>query len=122
MCALVLVPALAIAKTDAMAPPAVADRSGTPALADKVAGESAPNLNDALGSSDGDNSVDIRSYQRKDGAKVTEYGPRGHVFKIKVEPAGGLPAYYLYPNAKGKFQRRHVDGSVTPANWILKKF
>jgi len=66
--------------------------------------------------------VDIRSYQRKDGAKVTEYGPRGHVFKIKVEPAGGLPAYYLYPNAKGKFQRRHVDGSVTPANWILKKF
>jgi len=119
-----LFPVLAVARTDAMAPPAMEDTSDTPVLADKVAGETAPNLNDALGSTDDDTGVDIRSYQRKDGAKVTEYGRRGHVFKIKVEPAGGLPAYYLYPNAQGEFQRRHVAGSdkISPANWILKKF
>ena len=128
-CALILSPALAVAEDAAMPPPSVEQSSveqpsgaGVDSTEDVV--ESAPNLNDELSSPDDDSSVDVRSYQRKDGATITEYSVHGQIYEIKVQPVGGLPPYYLYRNKAGHFERRRPGGqpSVTPPTWILKKF
>ena len=86
--------------------------------------ESAPNMRDELQAPDDTTAVDIRSYQDKDGATITEYGVRGKVFKIKVQPVGGMPAYYLYRDPNGQFVRRLPGGAtgITPPSWILKEF
>lgn len=87
--------------------------------------ESAPNLRDELGSPDGDVSVDVRSYQRNDGATITEYAVRGRVYKIKVQPSGGFPAYYLYDrDGDGTFEKRLPGGAkrLSPPLWVLQEF
>ncbi len=111
------------AADDAMAPPDATSSTATTAEQPDVI-EKAPNMRDEMKAPDKDTAVDIRSYQRKDGATVTEYGQRGHVFKIKVQPAGGLPAYYLYRDPTGNFVRRLPGGAkeITPPSWILKEF
>ena len=120
---LIAAPAAASAEKSALAPPTVVGSGQTVADHEESATESAPNLSDTLATPDS-SSVDIRSYQRKDGARITEYGPKGAVYKIKVEPAGDLPAYYLYRNERGQFERKHAGGSVviSPATWTLKEF
>jgi len=87
--------------------------------------ESAPNLNEELSAPDSDVAIDIRSYQRKDGAKITEYAVHGRVFKIKVQPAGDLPAYYLEDrDGDGSFEQRLPGGGkrISPPTWVLQEF
>jgi len=86
--------------------------------------ERAPDLSRELKSPDQNSNVDIRSYQRKDGTRVTEYSLHGQIYQVKVQPAGGLPAYYLYRNKAGHLERRRPGGQpiVTPPSWILQKF
>lgn len=86
--------------------------------------ESAPNLADELRSPDKGVHVDVRSYERKDGVKITEYAVHGRVFKIKVEPGNGMPAYYLYDrDGHGHFDRLPGGSKpISPPTWILKRF
>lgn len=128
-CALILSPVLAVAEDAVMPPPSVEQSnveqpSGAVVDTTEDVVESAPNLNNELSSPDDDSSVDVRSYQRKDGATVTEYSVHGQIYEIKVQPVGGLPPYYLYRNKAGHFERRRPGGQpfVTPPAWILKKF
>ncbi|MDX8405189.1 MAG: DUF2782 domain-containing protein [Mariprofundus sp.] len=120
---LVLMLSLPACADDVLPPPAVAPTSASQ-TGQSEATESAPNINDEFRQPDGNTAVDIRSYQRKDGATITEYGVRGKVFKIKVQPAGGMPAYYLFPDQQGHFVRRLPGGAkgITPPSWILKEF
>ncbi len=133
-CALILSPVLAVAEDAVMPPPSVEQSNVEQSAVEQPSGavvdttedvvESAPNLNNELSSPDDDSSVDVRSYQRKDGATVTEYSVHGQIYEIKVQPVGGLPPYYLYRNKAGHFERRRPGGQpfVTPPAWILKKF
>jgi len=85
------------------------------------------NLNKALAppkataSGDGE----IRSFTREDKAVVTEYAKHGHVYMIKVQPAGGLPPYYLEDsNGDGSFNQ-HLPGGykrINPPMWVIKRF
>lgn len=116
----------ALAEEDtALPPPEVGVEAPVePGQADAIR-ESAPNLRDELGASDNDSTIDVRSYQRKDGAEITEYAVRGRVYKIKVQPAGGLPAYYLYDrDGDGTFERRLPGGGkpLSPPSWVVKEF
>jgi len=114
-----------VAATDAALPPPtdVKTESVTEPAASVV--ESAPNLRDELRSPDRDQGVDVRFYKRKDGADITEYSVRGRVFKIKVQPAGDLPAYYLYDrDGDGTFEQRLPGGGkrISPPTWVLQEF
>lgn len=115
-------PGLLIANDGVMPPPQASEQS---ASLDRIVekNQSLPNLRDELMPND-DSAVDIRSYQRKDGTTVTEYGAKGQVFRLKVQPPGGLPAYYLERNADGRFERRLTGNStrITPPSWILQEF
>jgi len=117
-------PTPAKAESAVLPPPTVHEPSAASAddAVDSV--ERAPNLGEELKSPDKDSNVDVRSYQRKDGARVTEYSLNGQIYEIKVQPAGGMPAYYLYRNKAGHMERRRPGGQpfVTPPSWILKKF
>ncbi|MDQ6973740.1 MAG: DUF2782 domain-containing protein [Mariprofundaceae bacterium] len=69
--------------------------------------------------------AEVRSYIREDKAKITEYSKHGHVYLIKVQPAGGLPPYYLEDsNGDGKFNQRLPGGyqRIHPPMWIIKEF
>lgn len=106
-------------------PPPVVDNSAVASVTDQgVADEQPASLKDELKAPDDTTAVDIRSYQGKDGATVTEYASHGQVFKIKVQPAGGMPAYYLYREPNGQFIRRLPGGAtaIVPPSWILKEF
>ncbi|MDT8287880.1 MAG: DUF2782 domain-containing protein [Elusimicrobiales bacterium] len=87
--------------------------------------ERAPDLREELKTPEGGYSIDVRSYQRRDGATITEYSVQGRVYKIKVQPAGGLPAYYLYDReGNGNFEQRLPGGAkrLVPPTWVLKEF
>jgi len=117
-------PPLLMAADDAMAPPEVTTAGlASPDEVDEGSGTAA-SLHDELNAPDSDTAVDVRSYQRKDGTTITEYGPKGKVSHIKVQPPGGLPAYYLYRNAAGEFEERLPGGAkrIVPPSWILKEF
>lgn len=118
----VSIAATAFAAERVVMPPPQGDAPADTAHAAQSPVESAPDLNEAL-KPDDDGSVDVRSYTRKDGAVVTEYANGGRVFKIKVQPSSG-PAYYLYRQADGTFQRAPRSGlhHVSPPTWILKEF
>ncbi len=123
-CTILFSPSLAVAENSVLPPPSMA-KSATPAADDAVpAGESAPNLNEELKAPDADSNVDVRSYKRKDGATVSEYSLNGQIYEVKIQPAGGLPAYYLYLNKTGHFERRRPGAApfITPPSWILKEF
>ncbi len=121
---LLFAPAMAAAENAAMPPPSHVAAGAPGAAPDAEVLESAPNLNETLKAPDENSNIDVRSYQRKDGATVTEYSIHGKVYEIKVQPAGGLPAYYLYLNKEGHFERRRPGGKpmITPPSWILQKF
>jgi len=106
------------------APPSVEQSSEAVVDSTEDAGESPPNLNETLQAPDADSNVDVRSYKRKDGATGTEYSLHGQIYEINVQPVGGLPAYYLYRNKAGHFERRRPGNQpvVTPPFWILKQF
>lgn len=71
------------------------------------------------------NKVKVLSSRRPDGAIITKYSVHGRVFMIKVQPANGMPAYYLYDtNGDGNFNRR-LPGNyrmLSPPMWVLKRF
>jgi len=117
-------PTPAKAENAVLPPPTVSEPAGASADGNVDPVERAPNLGEELKSPDKNSNVDVRSYQRKDGARVTEYSLHDQIYEIKVEPAGGLPAYYLYRNKTGHMERRRPGGQpfVTPPSWILKKF
>ena len=122
--ALAWMPSQALAEKEAMPPPTVNEADNSP----EVMQESAPDLREELKSTEGEGgsySIDVRSYQRQDGATITEYSIRGRVYKIKVQPASGLPAYYLYDReGNGNFEQRLPGGGrmLTPPTWVLKEF
>jgi len=121
---LLVSPSLVVAENAALPPPTVNDSVSHAADDASPVTEVAPNLHDELKAPDADSNVDVRSYKRKDGATVTEYSLNGQIYQIKVQPTGGLPAYYLYINKAGHFERRRPGGApfVTPPSWVLKEF
>jgi len=128
---LLFVPDNAQAENAVLPPPVVHERSvSDEGAGDAVrhdireSGERAPDLNKELKAPDNNSNVDVRSYQRQDGARVTEYSRNGQIYEVKVQPTGGLPAYYLYRNKAGHLERRRPGGQpmVTPPSWILQKF
>ncbi len=123
LAALWLAPSL-LSAAEVMAPPEVKSSGQASPQMQVESMEDTPNLRDELHEPDKNANVDIRSYKRNDGTIVTEYGPKGNVTQIKVQPPGGLPAYYLYRNANGEFERRLTSGAkpVVPPSWILKEF
>ena len=69
--------------------------------------------------------TEVRSYTRKDGAEMTEYSMNGRVYMIRVQPGGGLPAYYLYDSDGDSVFERRLPGGYkrpSPPMWIIKKF
>jgi len=70
--------------------------------------------------------VDVRTYLREnDKAQITEYSSHGRVFSIKVQPPGGLPAYYLEDdNGDGTLNKRLPGGykHISPPMWVIKRF
>ncbi|MDQ6997262.1 MAG: DUF2782 domain-containing protein [Mariprofundus sp.] len=124
LCTLLLAPPQLMAANDAMAPPEVTDDVEVSSDRVEERMDPAANLHDELNAPDSNTGVDVRSYKRKDGTVITEYGPKGKVFEIKVQPPGGMPAYYLYRNAGGEFERRLPGGAtrIVPPSWILKEF
>jgi len=117
----------AMAEEMADLPPPVVTESASDAAGQTAENmqESAPNLRKELTAPDENDVVDVRSYKRKDGADITEYGIRGRVFKIKVQPAGGFPPYYLYDSdGDGVFEQRLPGGGkrISPPTWVLQEF
>lgn len=121
---LAALPATAPAADTIMAPPEVnADAEIGAKIPEAI--EKEPDLNREFKAPEKDEEVEIHSYQRKDGAKITEYASHGHVFMIKVQPEGGLPAYYLYDSdGDGNFERRLPGGykRISPPTWVIKRF
>lgn len=121
-CLMLFSAAIASAENNVLPPPNV-EKSAVHA-ADDAVDEHAPNLSEELKAPDAESNGDVRSYKRKDGATITEHSLNGQIYEIKVQPAGGLPAYYLYRNKAGHFERRSPGGqpAMIPPTWILKKF
>ena len=117
----------ATAAEDAVLPPPQVQQSAAVSAPQRAGDvqESAPNLRDELSKPDGNASADVRSYKREDGSTVTEYAFRGRVYKVKVQPAGGLPAYYLYDrDGNGVFEQRLPGGAKRNSipSWVLQEF
>lgn len=88
--------------------------------------ESNSNLTEALAPPKQKDGVDVRTYLRNnDQAKITEYSMHGRVFRVKVQPSGGLPAYYLEDDdGDGTLNKRLPGGykHISPPMWIIKRF
>lgn len=68
---------------------------------------------------------EVRSYTRKDGAEISEYSVNGKVYMVRVQPGGGLPAYYLYDSDGDSVFERRLPGGYkrpSPPMWVIKKF
>jgi len=108
----------------AMAPPSeIHEAPQAPETASQA--EETLNLREELRGPKPGEGVEVRSYKRKDGVTVREYSIQGHVYMVRVEPGGGLPAYYLYDtNGDGVFDRR-LPGKykrISPPMWVIKRF
>jgi len=117
------VPAIAADKDGVMPPPT--DVHDSPNARESVeTQEKAPNLSEELKGSDKSGQVEVYSYQRNDGATIQEYSLHGKVYMIKVQPAGGMPPYYLYDEA-GNGEFTQLPGGYkrpSPPTWVLKRF
>ncbi|MDT8375185.1 MAG: DUF2782 domain-containing protein [Mariprofundaceae bacterium] len=112
------------AKDDVMPPPTTIHKGES--ATGTVSGETAPNLNEDLSAPEAvEGGAEVRAYTREDGAEVTEHSINGQVYMVRVQPAGGFPAYYLYDNdGDGVFERR-LPGDYkrpSPPMWVIKKF
>ena len=112
------------AADDVAAPPTDIDDS--PAARETVEPhENSPDLKKEFGSLKDEERIEVRSYKRKDGATIQEYSVHGHVYMVRVQPKGGLPAYYLYDeNGDGVFEKRLPGGykRPSPPMWVIKRF
>ncbi len=83
------------------------------------------NLHEELRGPKSGEGVEVRSYKRKDGITIREYSMKGRVYMVRVDPGGGLPAYYLYDtNGDGIFDRR-LPGRykrISPPMWVIQRF
>ena len=119
---LLAVPQAFAAGPGALPPPA---HSGQPSAAEALPPEGKPGLNKELAPPGEQQGVVIRSYNKPDGTTISEYAMHGRVYMIKVQPPGGLPAYYLYDtNGDGVFNRRLPGGykSISPPSWVIHRF
>ena len=128
---LLATPAITLAADKAPLPPPAPGSNSQPAPTDETSrANTAPHqpMGAQPDASDAANTVlsgiDIRSYSRQDGTKISEYSRHGRVYMIKVKPAGTLPAYYLYDNnGNGEFSRRPGGYKpLSPPQWVLKEF
>ena len=107
-------------------PPPKHSSSSVNELHDTGEMEDEVNLNKELAPPAVDKGVDVRTYLRQaDKATITEYSSHGRVFRIKVQPAGDLPAYYLEDiDGDGTFDRRTAGGykRISPPMWVIKRF
>lgn len=119
-----LMPAYAAKDKPELPPPTTV--KDTPEARETVPDErSDVNLQKELGSPKSTQGVQIRVYKRKDGATVHEYSVKGRVYMVRVQPSGGLPAYYLYDSdGDGTFERRLPGGykRIAPPAWVIKRF
>ncbi len=117
---------LAHANDDVLPPPKHAATSDEHVATEPEDLESPSNLTKTLAPPTQHDGVDVRTYLREnDSAHITEYASHGHVFLIKVQPPGGLPAYYLEDdNGNGKFTKRLPGGykHINPPMWVIKRF
>jgi len=117
---------IAHASDDVLPPPKHATASSEHTAAGSENLESSSNLTEALAPPKQDDGVDVRTYLREnDKAQITEYSSHGRVFRIKVQPAGGLPAYYLEDDdGDGTLNKRLPGGykHINPPMWIIKRF
>jgi hypothetical protein len=115
----------ALAHDDVLPPPT---EVSTPSSHDDSAdvGDTSTNLQKELAPPKQSDEVEVHSYVReRDKAKITEYSVRGKVFRIKVQPPGGLPAYYLEDSdGDGTFNKRLPGGykRLNPPMWVIKQF
>jgi len=116
---------LAHASNDVSPPPKHAPTSKHAAVESENLEETS-NLTEALAPPTQNEGVDVRTYLREnDQSKITEYSSHGRVFRIKVQPPGGLPAYYLEDeNGDGTLNKRFPGGykHISPPMWIIKRF
>ena len=94
----------------------------TEAAHETVEGGDSGGLKEELSVAEG---TEVRSYTRKDGAEIKEYSMNGKVYMVRVQPGGGLPAYYLYDSdGDSVFERRLPGGykRISPPMWVIKKF
>jgi len=121
--ALTISPA-AFAEADVLQPPTAIHDSDQARETVEAAGDKT-DLNRELSAPDTIEGGEVHSYERKDGAEVTEYSVKGKVYMIRVQPGGDLPAYYLYDsNGDGVFEQRLPGGykRPSPPMWVIKKF
>lgn len=119
-----LTTAQANAEEEAVLPPPTEVRDSETARETFPAPEKEEDLEDALVPDDSEG-VEVRAYTREDGSEVNEYSKGGRVYMVKVQPAGGMPAYYLYDSdGDGIFEKRLPGGykRPSPPMWIIKKF
>ncbi len=117
---------LAHADDNVPLPPKHTTSTHNPATTATDSEEGSFNLSDDLAPPKAGDGVDVRTYLREnDGAKITEYSSHGRVFSIKVQPPGGLPAYYLEDDTgDGNLNKRLPGGykRINPPMWIIKRF
>lgn len=117
---------LAHASNDVSPPPEHATTTSKHVAAGSENLEGTSNLTEALAPPTQNEGVDVRTYLREnDQSKITEYSSHGRVFRIKVQPSGGLPAYYLEDeNGDGTLNKRLPGGykHISPPMWIIKRF
>ena len=111
--------------TDAVEPPPT-EIHNTEAAVETVEGSNSTGLKEELSAPEGAvEGAEVHSYTRKDGAKITEHSVNGKVYMIRVEPGGGLPAYYLYDSDGDSVFERRLPGGYkrpSPPMWVIKKF
>jgi len=116
-------PGAAWAEREALPPPT--EVRDTPEARETIVPADEFDLQQELKAPKTEDQVEVRVHRRKDGAVVQEYSVRGRVYLVRVQPPGGMPAYYLYDSdGDGTFERRLPGGYKPPSPplWIIKRF